>query len=1521
MSWKDCSYKAIALYPYSSTEKYHLTTTRYDTLEVLKENGDWVFARCISTGCLGICPKSYLGEYKDEIDILNRKFSLEIKYLFIELYKNFLIPAKEDDASFCKILDLVSKIQRTYPLSSDTDRGLLYKYIEELREFIHIKQPERNQNGTMTIIHDITSETKKTTKKQTHQNYQETILMNFAIQSDPQPTPVHIKIFLYNITAKTLVSLQKTSIFTSNHFVDTFLCPDIDPKIINNLAIVVFISDYAEGNNTYFAEYKACGVEKLSTADKPFKIGHDQTFDIKFFTSKDAPISSLYRDILENKQTYTPSIDCPPLKISYSSYQQNCEATNPQKPADNGLNKLGSFKYPINVGSNYDVSQLYVKITHLRHKTKIKPTRIIVRAVDLSSKSDAFVPCFPTEKDPCCAVTTIQRGFLDFDMEEVVQVQIDTSLFPSLDFAFLVFFVERSFKPPGESYISSYCFSPLYDIKNGCMYEFTSPRVLKLIKPPKTIDSQTITTEITNFHSFEECFKEPGDPGFITVETSLISNKFSKFPDVNKLLTTVPTKDATFDDIQILEVQYYYAWGPKILFELAKIIVNDERNSERALYAFVSCLKSIDQYSTRDPFMERVLTSFFAMFVEENSFLSKLGVNLLQFTGKAIDSQHQNNNSEEGEKLRRALANIQRTLASVLRITVVSINFAKKIKQNVNEAQIRNDFRRVFDSTCKKISDTAESAVVQRQFLIRALPHMLQIMDYFFSKKEIVELALIAFNSTPSNVNDRVKVFDHFANAEIFRNEKIRRGLLPEIIKELTKEDYKQVFSEKILPLATTIFFDMLGSSSSFSSAVSHVTPLFANMIGNPDYANQIILFIYYSLPIGVKPFLTCNGNQAQAFTEVTEMILKAVDTAPPSILFALVPAFVKVFLLSQDDQFSQTRKDVILLIKTISNFYRQFLHRLEVLTPLDRLIYNQMYAINLTPISHLLPLLIDSVPPNYHFDSSIFIPLFHMYVSSKDQPVRQGIRNAFGQIFTAEGQKVQAIETPIVDALIAVMSVEGMAEIVSIFDIITQILPSAKQSVEKLTQFSQNLANLSYYPPNASYEDERVTSINFLLEGFKNSESSLSNYPHFAMMLYDLHVALNNQVEAAEVFRNVYQFLVDKSNDDDELRPESTFPAQTTLERKKMLLKRSYELFMQSQFFEHAIECAEELRRIGESKYDFALIAEVCEMEANAWTEVTTVERTQLNRFYGCKFIGGNFDECHKNKFFVYRRGGYFDNGQMLSYIKQKFPNAECSPRPPQENTEYPNGYVYVFNVKPLVEDSYCPEESPGSVMTRTVCRIQRFFSEVPVRVKIEGKKYNEIAEYHRHITEYQVEYPLQGIARRALVVKQSEVRKMSPVECAVFDTNAKSLELLQKASHYWRCLTYNVKFDETAVSAFSMLINGIVNAAVNGGTKLFQELFLEGDLANLPEQKKWAPKLKEAFVTQLKAVNFAISVHDYVVSDAYLPLHNQIKEQFVEMQKSMSSQVGTVDFSMTDTNLGKIPEALPPKQRNNSA
>jgi hypothetical protein len=265
--------------------------------------------------------------------------------------------------------------------------------------------------------------------------------------------------------------------------------------------------------------------------------------------------------------------------------------------------------------------------------------------------------------------------------------------------------------------------------------------------------------------------------------------------------------------------------------------------------------------------------------------------------------------------------------------------------------------------------------------------------------------------------------------------------------------------------------------------------------------------------------------------------------------------------------------------------------------------------------------------------------------------------------------------------------------------------------------------------------------------------------------------------------------------------------------------------------------------------------------------------------------------------------------NDQMMRELKEKFPKAKVDPRPPSEEelADPALDYIYVFNIK-VRENSKFDPYAPTSVhMYNSCCGAREFFSEAPVRKRLAGN-YGEFAEWHRHIYVYTIGVALQGPVRRAKVEKISDLIEMTPIECAITDTNAKTIELLQKACMYWRCLRFGIEYNQAAVSGFSMLASGIVNAAVNGGTKVFQEVFLESDLKDDPAIKKFAEGLKTAFADQLKAVEFALKVHWFVIAPEYLPLHTNVRESFAKMQDVMEPAIGKVNLAEAPS-FGEIP------------
>ena len=105
----------------------------------------------------------------------------------------------------------------------------------------------------------------------------------------------------------------------------------------------------------------------------------------------------------------------------------------------------------------------------------------------------------------------------------------------------------------------------------------------------------------------------------------------------------------------------------------------------------------------------------------------------------------------------------------------------------------------------------------------------------------------------------------------------------------------------------------------------------------------------------------------------------------------------------------------------------------------------------------------------------------------------------------------------------------------------------------------------------------------------------------------------------------------------------------------------------------------------------------------------------------------------------------------------------------------------------------------------------------------------------------------------------------------------------------------------DRSADQAFTMQLNGVVDAAVSGGIRNY-ELFLTGEYAqSYPEIVKdvdekggdMVERLKKSLSEQMHILTGCLEVHSRVCSEAVLPLHEHLMGRFAEL-KTMMTRLG---------------------------
>lgn len=96
-------------------------------------------------------------------------------------------------------------------------------------------------------------------------------------------------------------------------------------------------------------------------------------------------------------------------------------------------------------------------------------------------------------------------------------------------------------------------------------------------------------------------------------------------------------------------------------------------------------------------------------------------------------------------------------------------------------------------------------------------------------------------------------------------------------------------------------------------------------------------------------------------------------------------------------------------------------------------------------------------------------------------------------------------------------------------------------------------------------------------------------------------------------------------------------------------------------------------------------------------------------------------------------------------------------------------------------------------------------------------------------------------------------------------------------------------------AVSQLTMKIQGVVDAAVNGGTIKYEDAFLVDEYLEMnPDDTDAVQKLKNLIADQIPILEVALSIHRMKVQSDLLPLHERLEECFSKMQSHVEAKYG---------------------------
>ncbi|XP_063050218.1 dedicator of cytokinesis protein 5, partial [Engraulis encrasicolus] len=401
--------------------------------------------------------------------------------------------------------------------------------------------------------------------------------------------------------------------------------------------------------------------------------------------------------------------------------------------------------------------------------------------------------------------------------------------------------------------------------------------------------------------------------------------------------------------------------------------------------------------------------------------------------------------------------------------------------------------------------------------------------------------------------------------------------------------------------------------------------------------------------------------------------------------------------------------------------------------------------------------------------------------------------------------------------------------------------------------------------------------------------------YIRYLYKLRDLHLDCENYTEAAYTLLLHAELLewCDRPCAK-HLIPRAGSHEWSQQELKERLFQEIMAYLDQGKMWEKAIDLGKQLAKMHECQmFDFMELSQLLQQQAKYYENIMHAMRPQPE-YFAVGYYGQGFPTFLRNKMFIYRGKEYEWLEDFSVKLLSQFPNATrmTSTTPPDDTIHNsPGQHIQAFTVKPVLtlpqkfKDKGVPEQILNYYRTNEVDTFQ--YSR-PFR---KGKKDpdNEFATMWIERTTYITAYKFPGILKW-FEVKSISVEEISPLQNAV--------ETMELANEKLSNLVQQQAVDQSQpVHPLSMMLNGIVDPAVQGGFANYKKAFFtEKYMQEHPEDLERIDVLKHLIALQIPLLDDGIRIHGEKATDQLRPLHDHISTCFVELRAKVESLYGVI-------------------------
>ncbi|EGG21230.1 SH3 domain-containing protein [Cavenderia fasciculata] len=499
---------------------------------------------------------------------------------------------------------------------------------------------------------------------------------------------------------------------------------------------------------------------------------------------------------------------------------------------------------------------------------------------------------------------------------------------------------------------------------------------------------------------------------------------------------------------------------------------------------------------------------------------------------------------------------------------------------------------------------------------------------------------------------------------------------------------------------------------------------------------------------------------------------------------------------------------------------------------------------------------------------------------------------------------------------------------------------------IKDMKMFLELLFALRTLPDRAEYEDDRTIACMQLMNYLKQTDRQ-DTYIKYVHLLCNQHLTNNNYTEAGNTLLLHADLLEWSDTVVDELQFVEGFKSQSMRERKEKLYKLSIEYLDKGKAWERAITLMKKLIiQYEEVQFDYQRLADILQQESTFYRKIIGVERF-FSEYFRVGYYGKGFEPSIRGKEFIYKGYELERMSDFVQRIQAKFPSASLltyTELPPAEIMNSPNQYLQIYAVKPsqdlqqqlpanprhttVLANSInnnnvnhlspsqrskpsTPSGSPGSMSpallstgatatTATVPvatkpippavqkyrqhnNINTFLYSKPFRKNKTGNEFGDLWIINNY---YILQDSFPTIHRRSEIVRRYEV-ELSPIDNAVNSVMSKNTELNEMSIKH-------ENGNDTNISPFTMILKGVIDAAVNGGVNMYKQVFFSKEyLVDNPDKKETVDRLKSALSQQVIILEKSLAIHAKVCSLEMGGLQEQLEKQLDKMKQEMTTFV----------------------------